>query len=158
MRLSFATAMPVGMESEEETLFVYLERTLAPKNMVDALNRVFPKGLQAIGCKPFLKFAKRDEDTSRYTIRLSRAPFDREKIHAFLALTEFMVEDLSKKKKKRQTDLRKSVEKISFIDLQTIEMALKKYNERTIRPLEILKNCFELDEEVILTARIKKLR
>jgi radical SAM family uncharacterized protein/radical SAM-linked protein len=158
MRLSFATALPVGMESEEETLFVYLERTLAPKNIVDALNRVFPKGLQAIGCKPFLKFAKRDEDTSRYTIRLSRAPFDREKIHAFLALTEFMVEDLSKKKKKRQTDLRKSVEKISFIDLQTIEMALKKYNERTIRPLEILKNCFELDEEVILTARIKKLR
>ena len=73
-------------------------------------------------------------------------------------LSEFMVEDLSKKGKIRNTDLRKSVEKISLIDLQTIEMVLKKYNERTIRPTEILTKYFELDEDVIKKAKIKKIK
>jgi len=78
-------------------------------------------------------------------------------VDQFLNLSEFIVEDLSKKGKIRKTDLRKSVEKISFIDLQTIKMVLKKYNERTIRPTEILTKYFELDEDTIKMARIKKI-
>ena len=76
----------------------------------------------------------------------------------FLNLSEFIVEDLSKKGKIRKTDLRKAVEKISFIDLQNIEIVIKKYNERIIRPAQILKNCFELNENIINCARIKKMK
>ncbi|MBU8909900.1 MAG: TIGR03960 family B12-binding radical SAM protein [Desulfobacterales bacterium] len=156
MRLSFDNALPVGMESEEETAFIYLEKDLAPKVIVDLLNKTLPEGLCITGCKPFNKFVKRSDQASHYIMEFADVCLGQEKVDQFLNLSEFIVEDLSKKGKIRKTDLRKSVEKISFIDLQTIEMVLKKYNERTIRPTEILTKYFKLDENVIKMARIKK--
>ena len=158
MRLSFENALPVGMESEEETLFIYLEKDLPPKEIVDLLNKTLPEGLCITGCKPFNKFVKRNAPASCYIIGLSDVCIGQEEVDQFLNLTEFMVEDLSKKGKIRKTDLRKSVEKISFIDLQTIKMVLKKYSERTIRPTEILRKYFKLDEDAIKMARIKKIK
>jgi len=157
MRLSFETALPVGMESEEEAFFIYLEKDLPPKEIVDLLNKTLPEGLCITGCKFFNKFVKRDDQLSRYIIGFADICLGQEKVDQFLNLSEFIVEDLSKKGKIRKTDLRKSVEKISFIDLQTIKMVLKKYNERTIRPTEILTKYFELDEDTIKMARIKKI-
>ncbi|WP_300455212.1 TIGR03960 family B12-binding radical SAM protein [Desulfobacula sp.] len=156
MRLSFESALPVGMESEEEHLFIYLEKTMAPETIVDAMNRALPQGLFITGCNPFSKFQRRNDLTAYYTIRLTKGCFEPEMVNSFLKLSTFLVEDRSKKGKIRTTDLRKSVEKISFVDVQTIEMVLKKYNERTIRPLEILTACFKLDEDVIKKAKIKK--
>ncbi|MBW2655644.1 MAG: DUF2344 domain-containing protein, partial [Deltaproteobacteria bacterium] len=158
MRLSFENALPVGMESEEETLFIYLEKDLPPKEIVDLLNKTLPEGRCITGCKPFNKFVKRNDPASCYIIGLSDVCIGQEEVDEFLNLTEFMVEDLSKKGKIRKTDLRKSVEKISFIDLQTIKMVLKKYSERTIRPTEILRKYFKLDEDAIKMARIKKIK
>jgi hypothetical protein len=73
-----------------------------------------------------------------------------------MELTEFFIEDVSKKGKIRRTNLRQSVDRLSVIDLQTIEMVIKKYNERTIRPMEILVNCFKLDESTMISARVIK--
>lgn len=158
MRLSFENALPVGMESEEERLFIYLERHLVPQTIMEVLNQVLPDGICITGCKPFNKFLKRDDRTSQYIIQLTEGHFDSERVDQFLNLSEFIVKDLSKKKKVRKTDLRKSVEKMKLIDLQTIEMVLKKYNERTIRPSEILTKYFELAEDVLKSARIKKIK
>ncbi|SDU55441.1 TIGR03960 family B12-binding radical SAM protein [Desulfobacula phenolica] len=158
MRLSFETALPVGMESEDEKLFIYLEKNQAPEIIVDLFNRNLPEGLLVTGCKPFNKFEKRNDQTACYIISLADGCLEQEKVNQFLNLSEFMVEDLSKKGKIRKTDLRKSVEKICLIDLQTIEMVLKKYNERTIRPTEILTKYFKLDEDVIKKAKIKKIK
>ncbi|MCP4670357.1 MAG: TIGR03960 family B12-binding radical SAM protein [Desulfobacula sp.] len=158
MRLSFETALPLGMESEEELLFIYLEKELEPEKIINLLNHTLPKGLFITGCRPFNKLEKKNNNKSFYTIRFSQACLAKEKVDHFLNLSEFIVEDLSKKGKIRKTDLRKSVEKISFIDLQSIEIVLKKHNDRIIRPAQILKKCFELDENHINSARIKKIK
>jgi len=158
MRLSFDNALPVGMESEEEILFIYLEKGMVPKKIIDALNPMLPDGLQITGCRPFSKNSRRDEDISCYSVKFSENCLGTEQVDQFLNLKEFIVEDLSKKRKIRRTDLRKSVETISFIDLQTIEMVLKKYNERNVRPTEILTRYFELDENILKMARIKKIK
>ncbi len=158
MRLSFETALPLGMESEEELLFIYLEKEQKPEKVVSLLNNTLPKGLFITGCKPFNKLEKNNNNRSFYTIRFSKACLAKEKVDQFLNLSEFIVEDLSKKGKIRKTDLRKSVEKISFIDLQSIEIVLTKHNDRIIRPAQILKKCFELDENHINCARIKKIK
>lgn len=158
MRLSFETALPLGMESEEELLFIYLEKNLKTEQIINMLNITLPQGLFITGCKLFNKFEKKKSDASLYRIKFLEPCLEKEKMDLFLDLSEFMVEDLSKKGKIRKTDLRKAVEKISFIDLQNIEMVIKKYNERIIRPAQILKNCFELDENIINCARIKKMK
>ena len=163
MRLSFNTALPLGMESEEELLFLYLEKNLQPEQIINMLNRVLPRGLFITGCKPFNKSEKKGGGLTRYKIKFLEPCLDKERVNRFLALSEFIVKDLSKKGKVRQTDLRKAVEKISFIDLQHIdlqhiEMVIKKYKERVIRPAQILKNCFDLDENIINCARIIKMK
>ena len=158
MRLSFDNALPVGMESEEEIFFIYLEKDLAPKTIVALLNNTLPDGLHINGCRPFSRYEKRSNQPSRYIISFADAYIGQEKVDQFLNLPEFIVEDLSKKGKIRKTDLRKSVVKIFFIDVQTIEMVLKKYNERTIRPAEILTKYFKLDEDIIKNIKIKKIK
>ncbi|MBU1342041.1 MAG: TIGR03960 family B12-binding radical SAM protein [Proteobacteria bacterium] len=156
MRLSFDNALPVGMESEEETLFLYLEKDLSPELIEKQLNKELPQGIHITGCKPYNKFIKKRAQASRYRIGFKDVCIEPEKIDRFLNLSEFMIEDLSKKGKVRKTDLRKSVETISFIDDHTIEMVLKKYNERNVRPTEILTKYFRLEQDVITSARIKK--
>ncbi len=158
MRLSFETALPLGMESEEELLFIYLEKNLKTEQIINMLNITLPQGLLITGCKPFNKFEKKKSSASLYRIKFLEACLKKERVDSFLDLSEFIVEDLSKKGKIRKTDLRKAVEKISFIDLQNIEMVIKKYNERVIRPAQILKKCFELDDNIINCARIKKMK
>jgi radical SAM family uncharacterized protein/radical SAM-linked protein len=158
MRLSFETALPLGMESEEELLFIYLEKELKPEKIINWLNITLPEGLLITGCKPFNKLKTKNNNRSVYTIRFSEACLEKEKVEQFLNLSEFIVEDLSKKGKIRKTDLRKHVGKISFIDLQSIEIVLTKHNDRIIRPAQILKKYFELDENSINCARIKKIK
>ncbi|NOX33351.1 MAG: TIGR03960 family B12-binding radical SAM protein [Deltaproteobacteria bacterium] len=158
MRLSFENALPVGMESEEESLFIYLEKDLMPCKIVDLLNGTVPEGLCINACRPFNRLVKNNNLFSYYIIGFNNPCLGLEKIDEFMDLQEFIVEDLSKKGKIRKVDLRKSVEKISFIDEKTIEMVLKKYNERTIRPAQILEKYFRLDKNVIQTARMKKVK
>ncbi|MCF6247835.1 MAG: TIGR03960 family B12-binding radical SAM protein [Desulfobacula sp.] len=156
MKLSFDNALPVGMESEGERLFIYLDRSLATRTIQDKLNGQLPDGITIPVCDRFQKNKKRDDGRSVYTIRFAGADLDKEKINDFLNMSSFMVEDRSKKGKIRKTDLRKSVVKISILTAQTIEFVLQKVEQRTIRPIEILSSVFKLDEDTILTARIKK--
>ena len=157
MQLSFDNALPVGMESEEEILFIYLEKDMAPNTIIDCLNKTLPEGLCITGCKTFNRLKGKNTDTSSYIIKFSDFCLEKERVAAFLSLPEFIVQDLSKKQKIRSTDLRKAVKNISFIDLQTIKMVLQKYNERNVRPTEILTKYFNLDEDLIKKARIKKI-
>lgn len=157
MKMSFENALPLGMESEEETLFIYLERGTRPEEIKEALNKALPTGLHIIDCLLHSKLRHQDTTESAYQIRFSAPCLDQAEVDQFLNLSEFMVEDLSKKGKIRRTDLRQSVQTITLIDPITIEMVLKQYNTRTIRPTEVLAKYFKIDDTAIQTARIKKI-
>jgi radical SAM-linked protein len=146
------------MESEEEILWIYFENGTAPDKIVEALNKELPQGLFITGCRPFRRSKNENEKTARYSLLLAEGNFDKDEVERFSQLSEFMVQDLSKKGKTRTTDLRKSVEKISYINLYTLEMILKPYNERTVRPMEILINCFKLGENALASIRITKMK
>lgn len=156
MRLSFENALPVGMESDTERAFIYLERGLSCTTIVQALNETLPRGLCIKKCRVFRKGTTPDNTHSIYTVRFQTPCLEKEAVEQFLNTASFIVQDVSKKGKTRRTDLRKAVEKISFSDAQTLEIELKKYNGREIRPGWILKECFGLDEIVVNTARIRK--
>ncbi len=157
MKMSFENALPLGMESEEETLFIYLERGTRPEEIKETLNKALPTGLHIIDCRHHSKLRQKDTTESAYQIRFSAPCLDQADMDLFLNLSEFMVEDLSKKGKIRRTDLRQSVQTITLVDPRTIEMVLKQYNTRTIRPTEVLAKYFKIDETAIQTARIKKI-
>jgi radical SAM family uncharacterized protein/radical SAM-linked protein len=157
MKMSFENALPLGMESEQETLFIYLERGTRPEQIKAALNKTLPSGLKVIDCRLHSKLRRQNTTESAYQIRFSAPCIEQADIDQFLNLSEFTVEDLSKKGKIRRTDLRQSVQTITLVDPTTLEMVLKQYNTRTIRPTEVLEKYFKIDKTVLGTARIKKI-
>ncbi|MFH2059905.1 MAG: TIGR03960 family B12-binding radical SAM protein [Pseudomonadota bacterium] len=158
MKLSFDNALPVGMESEQETLFIYLEKKMNPSNIMRLLNPQLPKGIEITGCKAFRKSDNILINSARYTINFNKNGIKKDDVERLLDLSELIVEDRSKKGKIRRTDLRKTIETILFIDDKTLEIVLKKYNERIIRPLEILTHGLGLSQEQVQTARIRKIK
>ncbi len=158
MRMSFDNALPLGMESEEETLFIYLEKGLKPDKIKKALDDQLPEGISVFGCTLHLKSNAGNQDKTTYDIRFSTPCILQADVDHFMALPEFMVEDSSKKGKVRRMDLSKSVTSIRLTTDRSLEMTLTKYNERTIRPAEVLSKAFRLDDSCIQTARIKKIR
>jgi radical SAM-linked protein len=145
------------MESEQETLFIYLERGTRPEQIKAALNNTLPSGLKVIDCRLHSRLRSQDTTESAYQIRFSAPCIQQADIDRFLNLSEFTVEDLSKKGKIRRTDLRQSVQAITLVDSITLEMVLKQYNTRTIRPTEVLEKYFKIDKTALGTARIKKI-
>jgi len=158
MRMSFDNALPLGMESEEETMFIYLEKGLKPEKIKTDLDAQLPEGISVYACTLHLKSNAANQENTVYNIRFSTPCILQADVDNFLALPEFMVEDISKKGKVRRMDLSKSVTSIQLTDDRCLKMTLTKYNERTIRPAEVLSKAFKLDETSIQTARIKKIR
>ncbi|MCG8685587.1 MAG: TIGR03960 family B12-binding radical SAM protein, partial [Desulfobacterales bacterium] len=158
MRLSFETALPLGMESEAETLFIFLEKGLKPAQVIDALNAQLPEGINISGCSIHKKSKAGNNKPQAYEIQFSKTCMDQSDIDRFMANEDFWVEDISKKGKIRRTDLRRSVSSVEFKNPLCLEIALTPYNERTVRPTEILTKGFELDEACIQSAKIKKLK
>ncbi len=158
MKLSFENALPVGMESEEEICFIELEGMVFPETVMKRLNDTLPSGLCVTGCRLFCRSERRDTDISRYIVAMPGIGPEKRVIEEFLSCDSFVVEDFSKKGKIRKTDLRRAVEKILVLDLQTIEMVLKKYNGRTIRPARILTQCLNMDEKTVMQAMIRKVK
>ena len=157
MRLSFDTALPVGMESEAETLYIYLEKGLRPKAVAQALNQTLPQGIFITDCRFFSKAARASSDgKDRYQVKFSDQAPTAQAVEDFLAMAEFIKEDLNKKGKVRQTDLRKAVDYIRLEDETTWEMGMQQYNLRTIRPTTVLTHCFGLSETDVQRARIVK--
>ena len=158
MRMSFATALPLGMESEEEILYIYLEKGLKPHKIMAALNAQLPLGIEISDCTLFRKSPQDQATSDAYQITFAEPCIDQDEIDRFLALPEFMVEDISKKGKIRKTDLRKALSSVRLISSNGLEMTLTPYNTRIVRPAEILAGGFGVDETIVKDARIKKLK
>ena len=158
MRMSFATALPLGMESEAESLYIYLEKGLKPDRIIAALNAQLPCGIQIEGCTLFCKSPQNPAPRDTYQVSFASPCISQADLDRFLALPEFMVEDISKKGKIRRTDLRKALSSIRLISAGRLEMVLTSYNARIVRPAEILAKGFDVDDTIVKDARIKKLK
>lgn len=97
MRLAFDNALPVGMESEQERFFIYLDKTLSTRTIQKQLNEQLPLGLSITGCERFQKNVKSDEDISHYVIRFAGVDLEKDMVNDFLNMTSFVFEDLSKR-------------------------------------------------------------
>jgi len=158
MRMSFATALPLGMESEEERLYIYLEKGLKPGNIMSVLNAELPRGIEITACLLFRKSPQNPAPRDTYQVSFADPCIRQPELDRFLALPEFMVEDISKKGKIRKTDLRKALSSVRLISPICLEMTLTSYNARIVRPAEILARGFDVDETIVKDARIKKIK
>jgi radical SAM-linked protein len=158
MRLAFDNALPVGMESEEEFLAIFLDRTLSARAIQKKLNQQLPAGLTVIDCHLAGKKQPDPPGICVYQVQLPAKTLEKSTVDEFLAQDIFMVEDLTKKGKIRKTDLRQAVADIAWQGSDILEMTLRPFDGRHLRPTAVLKQCFGLSDPVIGGTRIKKLR
>lgn len=158
MRMSFDTALPLGMESEEERLYIYLEKGLKPHKIMKSLNAQLPGGIEITDCALFRKSPQDPASQDTYIITFAAPCISQPELDRFLALSEFMVEDISKKGKIRKTDLRKALSSVRMISPICLEVTLTPYNARIVRPAELLGSGFGVDDTVLKDARIKKIK
>ncbi len=158
MRLAFDNALPVGMESEEEFFTLYLDQSLSAMTIQKKLNQQMPAGLAVIDCHLAGKKQPDPPGISVYQVKLPADALEKSTVDGFLAQDTFMVEDLTKKGKIRKTDLRQAVADIAWQGPDTLEMTLRPFDGRHLRPAAVLKQCFGVSDPVIGRTRIKKLR
>ena len=159
MKISFDNPLPVGMESEEEFFNLYVEMGVDYDFMREKLNSFLPDILSVTRCIPCASIKKSDSDLPAvYRILFKGYNIDRKCIDDFMNLKEYPVEQTSFKGKARTIDLRKATKEIKFFDQCNIEMALTDYQNRTIRPADILGSVFKVPVKNIQAAAVIKLK
>ncbi|MCP3898704.1 MAG: TIGR03960 family B12-binding radical SAM protein [Desulfobacteraceae bacterium] len=158
IKLSFDNPIPVGMESEQEFFILFVDSALQKDQIKSKLNLSLPPGIFITDISLFSKKDQDFGDISRYKIVFNDYKITQEDIDNFMALSEWPVEAFNKKGKKIIIDLRQVVEAVELFNQVGIEMVLKKYKEKTVRPSEILLKCFKVSKETVQTARIVKLK
>ncbi len=159
MKLAFNNPLPVGMESCEEFFTLHVDASQNPAHLMRALNSTLPPGitvLKAMTAGQGKRPAASGE--SIYRIVLHHHTLPQDTIDDFMHLTEWVIEDISPKGKKRKTDLRGAVKKISRLDLNTLEMVMNnQQQQRIVRPSEILLKYFKVPENTVRLSKTTKI-
>ena len=155
--ISFLDTLPMGMQSEEETLLVKTEENVEPDLLADRLRRQLPSGIEITGCSivekknshsPVLKQA--------YTVQLKDGVLDQKKLDWFHRQDRVVIEKKSKKNKRIPINLKKTVSEIKLLDPSTVRIVFQKENNLTVRPPLAIQKIFDLTDDQILTAVITK--
>ena len=156
-KVSFEDPLPIGVESEQETVYLTVPAHVRPEEIHDALNEQLPEGLKIIDAQRWPYKRKPDENANTtYAITLSSGQLDPNVLVRFMAQTEFVITKRSHKGKHKHIDIKELIVDIKLVDAQNLVLILRRETGKSIRPNDVLAHLFELNNETILTARILK--
>ncbi|MDO9566244.1 MAG: TIGR03960 family B12-binding radical SAM protein [Candidatus Desulfaltia sp.] len=156
-KVSFEDALPIGMESLNESLSVVVCGSVKPNAVTTSLNKHLPKGLLVKDCqisssKPDIKRQK----SATYFVELKEGCFDKQKLNDFIKSPDFVKTRVNRKGKVKKIDFKDMVLKINLTEPSKMMISLRSEPGRTARPFEIIKEIFNLSEEIMKQATIIK--
>ncbi|MFZ0052940.1 MAG: TIGR03960 family B12-binding radical SAM protein, partial [Desulfobaccales bacterium] len=158
-RVSFHGALPVGLESLEETLDVQLSASLEPALLVETLNRALPPGLRildAILLPQRLPPPRRE--MAVYQVETPEDTFSRQTAEEFLARKEFLAIRRRPHKEERTMDLRPLVARLTVTTPRRLELHLRLQEKDNPTVTDALSQIFRLNEDQSRELRILKRR
>ena len=157
-KMSFAEALPIGLESQEESFYIFVSNDVRPESIKRRLNKHLPVGLRILDCKIAPKKSDRSTlSAATYKVIQKGGVFDEKELECFTKSPEAIFYRTDRKGKKRKLDLKEMVLNIEMIKPDSLLMTLKTEPGKTVRPFEVIKNIFSIPEEKIKQARIVKL-
>jgi radical SAM-linked protein len=166
-RITFATALPVGMESLTEMMDMECEGKVIPLEVMERLNQSLPPGIEIIEAAevpPFFHLSSLSHP-SIYWVPLghllsieSAMP----KINDVLNKKEFLVHQ-ERDGKKRSVDVRPLIEKMELKERSEkaspwgVELVLRKMPGRAAKPIEIIGAVLGLEGEPLAQLKVIKL-
>jgi radical SAM family uncharacterized protein/radical SAM-linked protein len=155
-KCSFHGALAVGIESTVEFFTVEVPFFVRPDSVLVRVNQTLPDGLHITRCEAvFGKSAQEMPERFQYKVRLKDETFSQSKLEAFLGCSTWVLERKNKKGRTSTVDLKAVVVDMYQMSSNTIRMTLD-VSGLQVRPTEVLKEVFGLDERTLKLASILK--
>jgi len=156
-KLSFASALPVGIESLHETLEVHWYDSISDRQLRDMIDEQLPSGLEIKSLEDLTREARSLKvKESHYEISFNGVRVGEDGLQQFLESDSF---PLVKKGKRggQKIDARAQVKSADFKTGSTIHLALKPMEGAALKPLEIVQGIFSLSDEDLSGIRVLKI-
>ncbi len=156
-KISFLSALPVGTESMAETAVIELVHDLDAHHLKAAINRELPSGISIRGVEKVSPSAKKLRlKASRFRITLHGITFSEASLAKFLRSRHFEVVKTNKKGE-HAIDARSLVTAMRMVSPNEIEMTIRQTDTLSLKPKEIIKGVFALDEGDLSKMNILKI-
>jgi radical SAM family uncharacterized protein/radical SAM-linked protein len=144
-RLSFASALPVGTQSLNETAEVELAEILDGFTLQGKINSQLPAGIQVTRVEGIPRSQKKPwVKESHFVITVKEKVLDQARLETFLNADHFPLLKTGKKGK-REVDARSLVMAMSLTSSNTVELAVRHTRGPELKPAEIVRGVFQLE-------------
>lgn len=156
-KVSFESALPVGIESAEEHFFVDVPLHVHPASLLDRVNQQLPDGLKITACIPALdRSPYKKSDSFHYTVTLKEGAFSETKLNGFLnSLTRAFIKT-DRKGRVKTIELKDAVVELRLVSPRTAHMTLNVSAGRHVRCFDALGDIFGLSNRTLKLATIIK--
>jgi radical SAM family uncharacterized protein/radical SAM-linked protein len=158
-KVSFTQALPVGTESLEESMEIHLTSTIGPDELRERVNRELPDQLKVLSVQELPGRGRKTEflKESHFIITISNGHLSSYHMEAYEKAQNFLVNKTGKAGTK-SIDAKKIIGKILLISPDVIELELKHDPGPQLKPADIVKAIFHLDDSSLERMRILKTR
>lgn len=155
-KLSFATALPVGTESMEETLDLELSQTSDFSTIKDRLNLELPPGIKISFVQKLYSNTKKPRlKESHFLVTLGDIELNESDLDKFCKTDHFPVAKRNRKGE-HQIDAKLLVKSIAMISQNSVKIILRGTNGPELRPAELVKEIFSLKNESVMEMQTLK--
>jgi radical SAM family uncharacterized protein/radical SAM-linked protein len=157
-RMSFDDPLPLGMESEEERMWIKVSAGTSCQMLVERLEKQLPPGLRIVGCRPHAKTkAKAKSALDRYRVFVEHTAKGAESLARFHNQEQWPFVRDNRKGRRHETDLKNCVRILQWTDVNTLYLEIYRNECFTIRPADILRDVLQKPEDTISFVRVLKL-
>jgi len=156
-KISFYSALPVGMESLCETIRVELMKPVSLPGTIREINKQLPIGIRVTHMEESLRIKKGNVKESHYSITLSSPIINPELLDRFNKSTHFTIMKTGTKKHK-ETDIKSFVRSLDLYSPDEIKMIMKHVNGSPPNPSTIIGEILNLDENSVKAIKVLKTR
>ncbi len=155
-RVSFACALPVGTESISETVDIQMAGFQGSSGLKEQINKQLPSGISVIRIEeiPPRKRKERIKE-SHFLITLNGLKVKEEAVALFRKSTSFPVIK-ENRKGRRELNARPLVKSLELVSPKKIRLALRHTSGPHLKPVQIIKEVFSLDDHQLHSLRILK--
>jgi radical SAM family uncharacterized protein/radical SAM-linked protein len=157
-KMSFFAALPVGLESLDESLDVEIHDGLSPDSALEMLNRQMPSGVRVASWMDVTDEAKRPRlRESHFTVTLEGLRLNDEAVNEFLAADSRPVIRKGRTGEK-VVETRAAVKSVTLFPPCRVSLILGHGSGSEPRPVEIIRGVFGCTEEEMKGARVLKTK
>ena len=157
-KVAFDNPLPVGIESLKERFIVTVADRMRPQAVMDGLNAHLPAGLMITHCQLAPKKMPVNHDPLvHYQVVLKEGLFDEARLGAFNNMPAAPIQLTNRKGKLKKIDLKAIVERCEFVNARQLKFTLRSEPGKTVRPFDLMRHIFNLNEEQVKQAKILKL-